>query len=388
MGLIVINTGNGEEWKEQRKFSLRILRHLGVGKQEVEDAILEEIDELIKIFEESNEQPLAVHRLLGSSASNVVTLLLTGKRYDFKDPTRQMLDDAFLPRLQNWMPSLYGYMTFVPILAQIMIRLPFGVVKKNRAKGTRVVRWMKEQAKQIKDNLNQDVDSKCFMEAYFKEMNQNPAGKYYDEFHLLGCAFTLFAAGTNTSADFLTWFMLYMSVFPEVEKKMQKEIDEVIGKKRPSSQYRDLMPYSEAVILEVHRHSCQVPSGIFHMTGDDCQFEDYTLPKGTRIVLPCLLIHMNPDYFPEPEKFKPERFITSDGKYFRDERVLSFGVGKRACLGEHMSNTEIFLYIVSILQRFEIQMPAGRSYTTAGVMEFLNRIPEDMPLEFVLKKRL
>ena len=381
-------TWNGDEWREQRKFSLRVLRHLGVGKQEVEDAILEEIDDLMTRFEADCDKAISVHRPLGSSVSNVVTLLVTGKRYDYNDPIRQLIDDSFLPRGNGARPSALGVVFFLPLISKIIRRLPFLPPADFQRRVNRVIRMFKDRIATVKKTFDvKSGDAKCFIEAYLKEMAENTNGKYYDDAHMIGCGFAFFAAGTNTTADFLTWFMLYMCVDPNVQKRMQKEIDEVIGKKSVSTKYRDAMPYTEAVIQELHRIVCLVPIGVFHATGDDCYLENYFIPKDTRIIFPACLIHMDPEHFERPDEFIPERFLTKEGKLIRDERVMPFGLGKRSCPGEPIAHTEIFLYIVSILQRFVIEMPKGKKYTTAGVCEFIGRIPAVNPVQVVLRKR-
>jgi cytochrome P450 len=380
--------GNGEEWKEQRKFSLRVLHHLGFGKQEVEDAILDEVEDLIRRIDVDSHKPIAVHRRLGSSVSNVVTLLITGKRYDYDHPIRVLVDDSFLPRGNGALPNMFGAVFYLPIIAKIAGHIPMTAASAFQSRVAKVVGFMREQieiSQKTFDPKNGNVT--CFIEAYLKEMAENTSGKHFDLDHLIGNAFSFFAAGTNTTGDFLTWFMLYMMVHPVVQRKMRQEIDEVIGSKRVSAMYRDAMPYTEAVIQELHRHTSIVPSGIAHAVGDDVNLEGYMLPKGTQFIMYSYAIHMDPEHFSDPEVFIPERFISSEGKFIRDERVMPFGFGKRSCPGEPIANTETFLYIVSFLQKFEIEMPKGRKYTTNGIMEFVGRIPSQTPIEVLFKRR-
>lgn len=381
-------TGNGEEWKEQRKFALRILHHLGVGKQEVEEKILDEIDDLIKGIDKVSDKPVDVHRRLGSSISNVVTLLITGKRYEYEHPTRVMIDDSFLPRGNGVRPNIFSYLFYMPIISQVGKLLPLPPLKALNKRSTKVMAFMNDEIKRMRDSFDPKTgDPTCFIEAYLKEMAETTTGKYFDESHLIGNAFTFFAAGTNTMSDFLTWFLLYMMVHPVVQRKMRDEVDEVIGNKRVSTMYRDAMPYTEAVIQELHRVTSSLPSGIQHANAEDMTLEGFFLPKGTHIVLSSHAVHMDPENFTDPEEFIPERFIAKDGKFIRDERVMSFGYGKRACPGEPIANTEIFLYMTSFLQTFEIEMPKGKKYGTEGVTEFLGRIPAEMPVNVMFRRR-
>lgn len=69
---------------------------------------------------------------------------------------------------------------------------------------------------------------------------------------------------------------------------------------------------------------------------------------------------MNPDYWEEPEAFKPERFLSEDRKTIqKPEHFMPFGVGQRMCLGDHLAEKEFFLFFSSLLHVFDIQNPSG-----------------------------
>ncbi|RXG60015.1 cytochrome P450 2L1, partial [Armadillidium vulgare] len=79
------------------------------------------------------------------------------------------------------------------------------------------------------------------------------------------------------------------------------------------------------------------------------------------IVLPSILLcHNDPDYWEDPKSFKPERFITSDGKLdINKEGFLPFSLGRRNCIGESLARMELYFFIVGILQTFEFTAPEG-----------------------------
>ena len=377
---------NGEEWKEQRKFALRILRHLGVGKKEVENAILEEIEDLMNRLEKTGGNAVEIHRLIGSSISNVVMLLTFGHRLDYEHPDRKKIDDNFLKRGNESRPSIFGYVCYMPILSTILKRIPYSPATDFLTSVDSTVEILKKRITKIKETFDPKTDEiSCFIEAYLKEMAEgSTGGKYFDERHMIGNAFVFFAAGSNTTGDYLLWFLLHMMVYPDVQKKVRQEIVDVMGSSRPSISFKDRMPYTEAVILEVHRIASSVPAGLVHAVSEDVELEGYLLPKGTHVVTNIFCIHKNPEYFKDPQIFRPERFLTKEGNFVRDERVIPFGIGKRSCPGEPVAQTEIFLYVTSLLQKYEIVMPAGKNYSTRGFSEFLGRVPEE-PVSVVLK---
>ena len=95
--------------------------------------------------------------------------------------------------------------------------------------------------------------------------------------------FNLEKAGYETLSTFLRWCMVYMILHPEIQQKVQAEIDRVIGRARlPSVADKSKMPYTDAVTIEIHRRSAFVPFGIAHCSTEDADFEGYTIPKGQK----------------------------------------------------------------------------------------------------------
>ena len=288
---------NGEEWKEQRKFSMRVFRHLGIGKQVVEDRILDEIDVLLEKFDRENEAPVEAMRLIGSSISNVVNLLIMGERFDFDHPTRVMIDDAFLIRDFS-IPSILGTLNYIPTVSRLLNYVPFTPIGTLVTKMAMVSKYTQNRINELRKSFDvKDGDANCFIEAYLKEMHDNESGKYFDDRHMIGCAFTFYAAASNTTGDFLVWFLLYMIVYPDVQKKMRKEVDEVVGSNRVSSHMRQNMPYTDALMQELHRHVSAAPIGLIHAVAEDAELGEYLLPKGTHVVICSFKVHDNPKYF-------------------------------------------------------------------------------------------
>lgn len=353
----------------------------------MEDQILEEIRELMeKLESESSGKPVQVHRIFGSSISNVMCLYVTGKRYAYDDPIRKKLDDCFTPRGHGSRPSLFGYLAFMPIVPRTLSLLTFNSSKSQfESRMETLYRHVQQRVDYYKEK-GDTGSATCFIDAYLKEMKAERSGRYFDDEHLMGCVFTFFLAGLNVITDYLTWFCLFMMLHPDIQLKLRQEVDQVIGSKKVSIMYRSRMPFTEAVMQELHRVTTVAPSGLAHCVSEDSVIGPYSLGKGTQIILSSFLVHRDADYFQDPESFRPERFIASDGSFIRDERVMAFGVGKRSCPGEPIAHNELFLFVTSLIQSFEILKPDGCNMSPAGVMDFGGRIPAD-PVEVILKKR-
>jgi len=117
--------------------------------------------------------------------------------------------------------------------------------------------------------------------------------------------------------------------------------------------------------LEVLRYSSIVPMGVGHMTMEDVQFHGFLIPKGTTVMPNLYAVHTDPKIWGDPEIFRPERFLSKDGLTLqKNENLIPFGVGKRTCLGFNLALDELFLFISTIVQRFNISAEPGKPMPT------------------------
>ena len=127
------------------------------------------------------------------------------------------------------------------------------------------------------------------------------------ELNLMNVLFDLFFAGADTTAITLDWAMLFMIMNPDVQTKVRQELDQNIGSQKAKMNEKNKTPYTEATIHEIQRKANILPLSVFHCTKGSVVVGKYTLPNET-VVIPSLGAIMNdPEHFPEPSKFKPER---------------------------------------------------------------------------------
>jgi len=195
----------------------------------------------------------------------------------------------------------------------------------------------------------------------------------------------LFIAGSETTSTTLSWSFLYLSKFPEVQKKLQEEIDKVIGNSRlPSLTDRPSMIYTQAVIHEVLRYSTLAPFGLFHNTNREVQLGGYTIPKNTMIMPNLYAAHFDENLWEDPHRFNPERFI-SNGEFKRNDAFMAFSTGKRACLGESLARDELFLFMTSLFQRFVVSTEVERS--EIDISPNVSSMLTPKPHKFILQER-
>jgi len=115
------------------------------------------------------------------------------------------------------------------------------------------------------------------------------------------------------------------------------------------------MPYTEAMIAETMRFSSIFPGGLMHKVMADTEYKGYFLPKDTIISHNAYYIHHDPEIWGDPEQFRPERFLSPDGKTFKKhEALMPFSTGRRQCLGETLARDTLFLFSTNVFQRFTV----------------------------------
>ncbi|KAL6308002.1 cytochrome P450 [Sparassis latifolia] len=184
-------------------------------------------------------------------------------------------------------------------------------------------------------------------------------GKLTDEEEedIKGTAGVLFGAGTETTVTTLSVFFLTMVLHPEVYKKAQEEVDRVVGRGRlPDFNDRDSLPYLECVLKEVYRWNVPLPLGIPHQLMHDDEYSGYHIPGDTMVFPNIWAMSQDPKFYPDPERFRPERFEEMDANAaeLRDSWHIIFGFGRRICPGRRFADEAIWIAIANIVATLNI----------------------------------
>nr|XP_054760861.1 vitamin D 25-hydroxylase-like [Lytechinus pictus] len=146
-----------------------------------------------------------------------------------------------------------------------------------------------------------------------------------------------------------------------ISNQIVAEINSVVGSSAtPRYEDRKLMPYTEATLMEVLRYRPIAPGGVPHRATSDLKVKGYDILAGDNLMMNILYIHHIPEIWGDPEVFRPERFLSEDGKaVVKHDAYMPFGAGRRVCLGEQLAKMEMFLFFTNVLQRFRITLPPG-----------------------------
>jgi cytochrome P450 len=129
--------------------------------------------------------------------------------------------------------------------------------------------------------------------------------------------------------------------------------------KTPRLIHRDDMHYTKAFLLESLRMSSIVILALPHFALENVSVGPYIIPKGATVLPSIMNVLMDPEYFSDPHKFDPSRFLDQNNEFQHDEHVIAFSVGKRYCLGQSLAEKEFFLFFTGLMQRFDMNQSPG-----------------------------
>ncbi|RPD77561.1 cytochrome P450 [Lentinus tigrinus ALCF2SS1-7] len=148
-------------------------------------------------------------------------------------------------------------------------------------------------------------------------------------------------------------FFVAMSLYPDVQKLAQAELDSVVGRSRmPEPEDRDRLPYVDALVKETLRWYPAVPMGVARRVMENDEYNGYLIPGGATVMVNEWAIMHDEKMYPDPERFSPERHLK--GPETLDPTSVVFGMGRRICPGRYFADTTMFLLIASVLQLFDI----------------------------------
>jgi cytochrome P450 len=193
-------------------------------------------------------------------------------------------------------------------------------------------------------------------------------------------ALTLFLAGHETTANALTWTWYLLSQHPEIERRLHDEIDAVLGDRAPEFSDVPQLRYAEMILAEALR--LYPPAwAIGRKAKGGFELGGVEVPAESICILCPYLVHRDPRWFPEPEKFDPERW-TPEARDARPKfSYYPFGGGARVCIGERFAWMEGVIVMAAIAQKWRLRLQPGQHVEplpliTLRVKNGLRMIPE------------
>ncbi|KAH7350266.1 cytochrome P450 [Pyrenochaeta sp. MPI-SDFR-AT-0127] len=205
--------------------------------------------------------------------------------------------------------------------------------------------WWMDCLQKTRKLMEKGKQRPCFTRTYLETAEKTSISGDYEASSVIGM---MALVGIFTVAGPLYYFLIAMVHHPEWQHKCQEEIDRVCGNQPPAVRDLPSLPILRACIKETMRWKPTVPTGVAHECEADDWFQGYFIPKGTRILPLDYAFLRNPIKYPDPESFRPERWLESGWPTFQEPLtkypdivgMTSFGWGQRQCLGMSITRDE------------------------------------------------
>ncbi|KAI9572560.1 cytochrome P450 [Boletus coccyginus] len=251
-----------------------------------------------------------------------------------------------LKRFQSIMRPGALLVEWYPILKYVPFYLDY-----IREWGDEVSELFHGQLGRVGDQLNMGGAGPSF--ARYLLENQDTHKLSYEEMAYL--AGSLFGAGSDTTAVAIMVVVMAAACHPEAQNVVQEELDNVVGRDRaPTFDDYDSLPQIQAFMLECLRWRPVTTLGFPHRALTDIPYKDFCIPEGALVFGNHWAISRDPEVYPNPDSFDPQRWLNRDGWVRDDLKFPSFGFGRRICPGQHVANRSVFINTALLLWSFRI----------------------------------
>ncbi|KAG1764170.1 cytochrome P450 [Suillus placidus] len=203
----------------------------------------------------------------------------------------------------------------------------------------------------------------------------------------------MFAAGSDTTASAITIMMMAATIYTDAQARVQEELDNVVGRTRlPTFGDQEMLPQVTAFMLESLRWRPGILGGTYHLScfahraTKDIIWKNYLIPAGATVIGNHWAIANDPEVFPDPHEFNPQRWIDDAGRVRDDLRFFAFGFGRRVCPGRHVAKRSVFINTALILWAFRLSENPAAKIDTLAFSDTANI--HAAPFEICLEKRV
>ncbi|KAF5355371.1 hypothetical protein D9757_013345 [Collybiopsis confluens] len=358
----------GDDSKAQRKFINQEFSPSAIIKyQKIQERQARKLAQIILDFPEQLERQVKFH--VGSIIMRTVYgYWLTGPEDPFlTNPLTAMANFSEAIASGVWLVDILPFVKYIPKWLPGTSFLSKSEQWKTIVMNTTYMpyEWSKEQilsGKSLEPNFSASI------------FNQNNGVLDPDVEHtLIWSTSSVMGGGMDNNMSTIMTFILAMILYPDVQRKAQQEIFNVIGDSvLPSLSDKPSLPYVQSLVTEVYRWHPSMPLGIPHCLTQDDNYNGMFLPKDTLVIPNVWHMMHDPQIFSDPEVFNPERYKGLDSE-MQKVTDITFGFGRRRCPGFDFAQQSIFAIVATILVTCDIlpdvetELPKAE-YTSGGIV--------------------
>ena len=399
---ILFSTYPDKEWKSLRKASHKHLKQYGEGIVNLEKIIQDVQEDMFSQFTDHVGESYDPKQATFDAALSNIAFLLTGIKARAGDELlekmrlyegeatkfvggttepKYMMYDAF-----PW-TRLFGLSTWKHIVG-------IGDLQDSIYKDVETLSKNHPEAHNLFKVLIAHVPSYNHSSLGIEELHDSEI--QYSETAVKKTLLSLLLAGVTTTSTTFYAVINILAHHPSILDRIHQEVVK-LGKESPDDPItmddRANLPYCRAVLFEALRYVTILPSGVGHRTVDQIEIAGYRIPADTNIITNLWSLHHDPDFWPEPFEFRPERFLDDAGQLVAADHpnrkhLLPFGAGPRVCLGESMALARLFIWIATLAQMFTVTPAPGNTVALTDPRKYIfEGILRVCPYNVVIRKR-
>ncbi|KAL3473182.1 cytochrome P450, partial [Aspergillus californicus] len=340
----------GDVWRHHRR-----LTHNVVGTQAVRAHRPFQDNEIKIMLRDLVQKPENYVKAIERYSVSVVSCVGFGRRVDKMDDIVAQMALKFMEGVDFAIPGQF-LMESVPQLLRmprLLYPLASRVLENNRKVASFFSCLSREAASSSSSSSSHTAPRQSFSASLIQESDK---GGLVDE-EIAFLTGNLIGGGVDTTSSTTISFIFAMCAFPDVQQKAHAEITAAVeGDRMPDFSDEPNLPYCRALVDECLRwRTVTILGGIPHAPIQDDVYRGYTIPKGTWIAGNMWSIHRNPRDFPDPDQFRPERFLDDRRPFPTKKGHSAFGWGRRQCSGQPLAEQGLFLTFSRLLWAFEMR---------------------------------
>ncbi|XP_055334008.1 cytochrome P450 2G1-like [Paramacrobiotus metropolitanus] len=346
----------GDKWRATHNCLTNTIKNeLGAYTDKMDRIFVEESQRMSQNFAQAED--FIPDDFLNHASMRAVGRVLIGRPLNSKEFAHVTQHDAtFLAQIAGGVVTMWPWTRWVPGPT----KAAWNGVQHAVEERFRLIEHELDERSQL-TNMPEEV--RDFIGVYLHSKNQGNDNSFAIQSRddLVTTMVAAFTAGSEASTVTMLWAILYMCAYPDIQNKAQEELERNIEPNR-SVCYSDIerLPYTVAVLYETIRLSGLDPLGVPRSTLRETHLLGYRIPKRTKVMPNFWAINRNPDYYPDPLAFKPERFIGENGKVQLPKQFIPFSTGSRTCAGMHLAKHLTFVFFANILRNLRVRLADGQ----------------------------
>ena len=346
----------------KRKLWHSAFRLYGNSTEHYKDVTKGEMARLVEDIEKTKGNDVDVYSLLNKSVANSMIRFMTGTPPEANDVDQiwQFTNVVDIVLNPGTTMIIYDVVPFVRHLPGYFGRLFQSAVSARDY----ILERCYFRFKRLPTTSSEGKLEPGFINALIQLQTEHNRDKFenpLDDEQIKGIVLDIITGGVVSTTANLTNIVALLLVHKHIAKRVQEEIDTIIGTENlPSLSDKDRMPYTMATILEGLRYtSGGGPLGGPHVAKSDVTFEGFYIAKGAVFFANQWFIHHDPSVWSDPWVFNPERFLDEEGRLLQPDddiyyNLMPFSAGRRKCMGEEMALSLMFLYVATIFQSYDV----------------------------------